>query len=77
VTNWDVGVNHGRPLGIVHLSSIPLPFEQFLTIRIGWVQLQRLQGLCTRTQMELYAPHSEEIHATETEPAGKINHVLH
>jgi len=32
------------PLWIVHLSSFSSPFRELLTVRIGWVDLQRLQG---------------------------------
>ena len=50
---------------------------KFLTIRIGSVHLQCLQGLCTCVQKESRALHPEEVHITKAKSAKEGNYVLH
>jgi len=59
------------------MSSSSFPFLKFLTIRIGRVHLQRLQGICTCVQKESHALHPEEVHIAKTKSAKEGNHVLH
>ena len=50
---------------------------KFLTIWIGRVHSQRLQGLCASVQKESYALNPEEVHTSKTKSAEEGNHVLH
>ena len=52
-------------------------FGKFLTMCIGWVQSQRLQGPRPFVQKELRATHFEEIHVTKPKSPKRDDHVLH
>ena len=52
-------------------------FGKFLTMCIGWVQSQSLQGPRAFVQKELRATHFEEIHMTKPKSPKKDDHVLH
>jgi len=49
---------------------------KFLTIQIGRVHLQRLQGIRACVQKEAHALHHEEVHIAKTKSAKGGNHVL-
>ena len=52
-------------------------FGKFLTMYIGWVQSQSLQGPRAFVQKELRATHFEEIHVTKPKSPKRDDHVLH
>ena len=64
-------------LSVNYLSSCSFPSVKYLTIRVGRVKFQRLQGLCACLQKESHALHPEEVHVAKTKSAEEGNHVLY